>query len=162
MAVLCPVPPRASVRDLLTDLLGQQVSVSEGAPQILAKERPAYAAVYRRDDKSVAAACICDSRMALASGAAIGMMPADEAQAELETTGTLDGDLYEFFREVVNVLAKLLNSPSTPHVVLSEILVVPGEVPKDVADVVLSPRIRMDIAVAVNGFDPGVATLVVG
>lgn len=162
MAVLPPVPPRASVRDLLTDLLGHQVRVTQAAPQTLSSERPAYLAVYRRDDGAPAAACICDLPLAAATGAAIGMVSAEDARAEVGDSGKLGGDLEEFFREVVNVLAKLLNSPSTPHVVMTEVHAVPGEVPSDVAELVLNPRLRVDHHVAVEGYDGGVATILVG
>lgn len=162
MAALCPVPARASIRDLLTDLVGHEVTVKASNPQALDAQRPAFAAVYRRDDGTPAAVCICDADVALATGAAIGMMPLDDAEQEVADDGTLGGDLEEFFREVVNVLAKLLNSPSTPHVVLAEILAVPGEVPRPVADLVRQPLERVDLRVAVEGYPPGVATILIG
>lgn len=162
MAVLCPVPARASIRDLLADLVGHDVTIKASNPQMLAAERPAFAAVYRRDDGTPAAVCICDADTALATGAAIGMMPLEDAEEEVGADGTLEGDLLEFFREVVNVLAKLLNSPSTPHVVLAEILQVPGKVPQDMAQLVQSPLERVDLRIDVDGYRPGVATLVVG
>jgi hypothetical protein len=79
------------------------------------------------------------------------------AREELET-GALTGDLEEFFREVVNVLAKLLNSPTTPHVRLGEVYRLPGPVPVAVAGLVLEPAARDDHRVTIDGYGPGSMT----
>ena len=155
------VPVRASVRDLLTDLLGCAAKVADGRPLVLEEERPALLAVYRRDDGSVAAACVSDQDFALRSAAAIGMMPAEEAVAEDPSQGP-QGDLYDFFHEVVNVMAKLLNSPTSPHVALGEILRVPGDVPRDVAELVTGPGQRCDYRVELDGYGDGSLTLLAG
>ena len=156
-----PVPVRASVRDLIGDLVGKSVSVAPApAPQQL-NGRPAYAATYRFDDGRVAGLTVCDLPAALAMGAAIGFMPRPDAEAELAENGELAGDLLEFFREVVNVFAKLLNSPMTPHVALRELDRVPGKVRADAAAVALSPSARVDYEVIVDGFDPGMLTVLV-
>ncbi len=161
MTALCPIPPRASVRDLLADLLGHRVAVEDADGHLLDAQRPSYAAVYRRDEGTAAAAGIFDLALAGAAGAALGMVSPASAVTQLGELGRLDGDLLEFFQEVSNVLAKLLNSPTTPHVVMREIHAVPGEVPRDVADVVLTPMGRVDYRVEINGFAPGVLTLLV-
>ena len=162
MTSLCPIPPRASVRDLLADLLGHEVTVADADGHVLDEARPSYAAVYRRDAGDVAAVSVFDLSLATAAGAAIGMVSAASAAAQVDEARRLDGDLLEFFGEVGNVLAKLLNSPTTPHVVMREIHPLPGEVPRDVAGVVLEPLARVDYQVAVRGFSPGTLTLVAG
>jgi hypothetical protein len=159
MADAVPLPVRSSLRDLLNDLLGRDVTVAKSAPQTLDAGRQAFAASYSRDDDTVAAVCICDRALAGSTGAAIGMVPAAEAVAQMASADALQGDLYEFFQEVVNVLAKLLNSPATPHVRLHEIHAVPGHVPADVATVILSPANRLDYEVAVDGYGSGTMTL---
>lgn len=154
-----PVPVRASVRDLLRDLLGTSVTVTEGVAQTLEGTRPAYVAAYRRDDGEPVAAAITSFGGAVSMGAAIGMMSAAEAEELVAGTDALDGDLAEFFREVVNVFAKLLNSPTTKHVKLAEVHPVPGDVPKDLAEVVLNPRARVDWSLDVEGHPGGILTL---
>ena len=158
--VAVPVPVRASVRDLLRDLLGAQVVVRDGTLQELVDARPAYLATYRRDDDEPVAAAVVSQAAAVAMGAAIGMLSPAEAAEQLDERQVLTGDLEEFFREVVNVFAKLLNSPTTRHVRLADVVPVPGAVPQDVADVVLQPRVRVDWAVDVDGYDSGLVTLV--
>jgi hypothetical protein len=162
MAESVPLPVRGSVRDLLNDLLGRAVSVAKSAPQTLDAGRQAFAASYSLDDGSVAAVCICDRALAGSSGAAIGMVPATEAAEQMASAGVLQGDLYEFFREVVNVLAKLLNGPAMPHVRLHEVHPVPGLVPAEVAAVILSPSDRLDYEIAVDGYGSGTMTLLAG
>jgi hypothetical protein len=146
------------LRDLLSDLLGQKVSVVPAADQQLSPQRPAFGAIYRRDDDSVAAALVADLALTAAWGAAIGMMGADAVDQVLEN-GALDDDTAEFAREVTNVIAKLLNSPTTPHVVLRDVVTLPGEVPADTAPVLLEPAIRADLGIDVTGYAAGTATL---
>jgi hypothetical protein len=161
MPVASAVPVRASVRDLLSDLLGCSTRVVDGAAQKLSTERPAMLAVYRRDDGTPAAVCVSDQDFAIRAGAAIAMMPLEEAMPP-GAPRELDGDLLEFFREVVNVLAKLLNSPATPHVALREVQPVPGEVLRDVAELIASPAQRCDYRVTLEGYGDGVITLLAG
>jgi len=155
-----PVPVRASIRDLLSDLIGVPVGVTQApAPMELSEDRPAYAATYRFDDGRIAAMTVCDLSVATATGAAIGMMPRADALHEVEEHGRLVGDLEEFFREVVNVFAKLLNSPTSPHVVLRSVDPVPGPIRADAARMALRPGARQDVRVEVQGFDPGLLTI---
>jgi len=153
------MPVRASVRDLLTDLLGRGVKVVDAdAPQALDEGLPALAAIYVRDDGSPVTVCVIDLALASRAGAALGMSEPGEADGAIAAR-KLEGDLDEFFREVVNVLAKLLNSPTTPHVKLAEVRSVPGALPAAAAAVVLEPAARVDYAVAVDGYGAGTLTL---
>ncbi len=155
----CPEPARASYRDLLRDLLGRTVEVRPGAAQELTSDNPSYLAAYRYDAGEVAALAVADLAFATAAAAAIGMMPPVETRDTVAEAGALDEELLEFFHEVVNVAAKLLNSPTTPHVKLSELVPVPGEVPDEVGEVAASPRARHDWRVRVDGYGEGTVTL---
>lgn len=157
----CPLPARASLRDLLTDLLGCKVTVRPAERQELDEARKALAAGYRFDDGAVAAACVCDLDLAARAGAAIGMSPTSEADEAAGGT-ELSGDLLDFFREVVNVSAKLLNSPTTPHVTLRDLHPVPGEVAGDLAAVLLEPLERVDYRLAIGDYGEGTMTLLGG
>lgn len=156
-----PIPPRASVRDLFRDLLGQSVRVDDAPPLDLGQQ-PSMLAAYRLDEGRVAAATVASLPLTVGTGAAIGMMPVGEAReaAQVESGEELDEEIHEFFHEVVNVFAKLLNSPATPHVVLGELLPVPGEVPGEVAQVALQPAGRVDYQVTVGDYGSGVLTIV--
>lgn len=151
------LPVKASVRDLLQDLLGRSVTVEEGAAQTL--ESPALAAVYGPNDGAPAAVAISDLPFASAAAGALGSMPATALEEQVGA-GELDEDVSEHFRRVADAMAKLLNSPTTPNVALKEVHQVPGEVPADVAGVVLEPRVRVDFVVDVDGYGPGTLTFV--
>lgn len=155
----CPVPARASYRDLLRDLLGRPIEVRPTSPQELSGSASSYLASYRFDDGTVAAVAVSDLALTATAAAAIGMEPPAEARAAAVEAGMLDEEPLEFFHEVVNVACKLLNSPTTEHVALRELVPVPGEVPDDVAEVAASPRVRHDWRVAVEGYGEGVLTL---
>lgn len=155
-----PIPVRASVRDLLSDLLATPVTIREGDPQELDPERAAYCSVYCRDDGEPVAALITDLTAAASLGAALGSTSLSEAQEAVAGGDALSGDLLDAFGEVANVFARLLNSPTTKHVALGGTHRVPGEVEQRVASLVLEPRARVDYAVAVDGQSTGVLTLV--
>ncbi|MFP4311645.1 MAG: hypothetical protein ACLFS9_06640 [Nitriliruptoraceae bacterium] len=155
MSARCPLPARASFRDLLRDLVGQSVTVRPGSPLTLTPDRPSYLAGYRFDAGEAAAMAVADLTLAAAAGAAIGMMPPQETLAEVEESGGLEGDLLEFFHEVVNVAARLLNSPSTPHVALKSLDPVPGEVAEDLAEMATTPSVRHDWTVTIEGYGEG-------
>lgn len=154
------MPPRASYRDLLRDLLGRAVTVRPGPDQVLDEQRPAYLAGYRFDEGDAAALVVVDQQLAIGLGAALGMMPLAEARAEVEQGGgVLEGDLLEFLHEVVNIGAKLFNSPGTPHVVLRELVPVPGQAPKDLVELATTPDVRQDWTVTIEDHGEGTITL---
>lgn len=159
MTVRCPLPARASYRDLLRDLLGREVQVRPGPPQQLQPDAPAYLATYRFDDGVAAAAAVTDLRLSAAAAAAIAAMPPQETWQGVVEASSLDEELLEFLHEVVNVAAKLMNSPTTPHVVLRELAQVPGEVAPDVAALATEPRARYDWTVTIDGYGEGSLTL---
>ncbi|MFA9446393.1 hypothetical protein [Egicoccus sp. AB-alg6-2] len=153
------MPARASYRDLLRDLLGRTVTVRSAGGQQLDPARPAYLAGYRFDDGSAAAVAVADLSLATAVAASIAMLPPVETRTQVEAAGALDEELLEFFHEVVNVAAKLMNSPTTPHVVLREVTAVPGDVAEDLAGIATTPQRRQDWQVTVDGYGEGVLTL---
>jgi len=153
------MPARASYRDLLRDLLGRPVTLRAAGSQQLDPTRPAFLAGYRFDDGGAAALAVVDGPLAAAAAAAIAMLPPVETRERVAEAGGLDEELVEFLHEVVNVAAKLLNSPTTPHVVLRELLPVPGEIPKDLAQVAATPARRSDWHVTVDAYGEGVLTL---
>lgn len=159
MSVRCPEPARASYRDLLRDLLGRTVEVRPGNEQRLRTDSLAYLATYRSDEGEVAALTVADLSFASAAAGAIALLPPVETRTTVEEAGVLDEEMLAYLHEVLNVAARLLNSPQTPHVLLRELLPVPGEVPPDVAAVATTPRTRHDWTVRVDGYGEGTVTL---
>ncbi len=155
MSARCPLPARASFRDLLRDLVRQPVTVRPGPPLELREDRPSYLAGYRFEAGEAAAMAVADLTLAAAAGAAMGMMPPQETLAEVEKAAALEGELLEYFHEVAGGTARLLNSPTTPHVALRSLDPVPGEIPEDLAAMATSPSVRHDWAVGIEGFGEG-------
>jgi len=158
MSMRCPLPARASFRDLLRDLLGRDIQVRPGGAQELDAAQPAYLAAYRFDEGDVAALAVTDLRLSTAAGAAIAALPPQETWQTVQEAGALDEELTEFLYEVVNITAKLLNSPSTPHVVVRDHVAVPGEVSSDIAEVATAPHVRHDWTVTIDGYGEGTVT----
>ncbi len=159
MSMRCPLPARASFRDLLRDLLGREVQVRPGTPQELDPELCSYLAAYRFDEGDVAALVVTDLQLSTSAAASIAAMPPGETWSEVKAAGKLDEELTEFLHEVVNVSAKLMNSPTTPHVVLRDHLPVPGEVSEDVGELAANPQVRHDWLVSIEGYGNGMVTL---
>ncbi|GGI08136.1 hypothetical protein GCM10011354_27590 [Egicoccus halophilus] len=153
------MPARASYRDLLRDLLGRSVTVRGAGAQELRPERPSYLAGYRFDDGKAAAVAVADLDLAAAMAASIAMLPPMETRTQVQEAGELDEELLEFLHEVVNVAAKLMNSPTTPHVVFRELVPVPGEVAEDLVSIAREPSRRQDWHVTVDGYGEGLLTL---
>ncbi|HEV7861234.1 MAG TPA: hypothetical protein VGR20_00985, partial [Acidimicrobiia bacterium] len=74
------------------------------------------------------------------------------------------GDVSEWLenlREIVNILARLLNSPKTSHLRLAGVHVIPGDLPDGVSSLVERPEFRRDFAVQIEGYGTGRLSLLV-
>lgn len=127
-----PLPLQEAVRDLFGDLLSRGCSVDKaGEPLTVAPDVPLVIADYVDNDGEVAGTALADLSFACRSGSALVMMPANVAEEAIEA-GSLDGDMLDCYKEVVNVLSRLMNSADSPHVKLRGMYqtgeLVPGEV----------------------------------
>lgn len=114
-AVMCPLPVREAVRDLLADLLGREAVVERAAERLtLASAAPLKAAVFAFDGGRVAATALCDLSFSPTAGAGLAQLPESAASDALQSRN-LGRDLREFLYEVLSVLSRLLNWSATPH-----------------------------------------------
>ena len=113
-----PIPE--DIRDFLSDLLGKPVAVSKG--QKLSFDDPTrfVTGIYIEDDGKLGGACIADLSLAASVGAALAMMPTVVAKESVDA-GELSEGLRDNFYEVANILSRLLNGPSVPHLRISEL-----------------------------------------
>jgi translation elongation factor EF-Ts len=155
-----PVPIQEDVRDLLADLLGRGVAVDKVARLELEEDEPGVVAEYVTDDGSVGALCVVDGKFAVRCGAALSMVPPNVAE-ESVTKGELPAHLLENWKEVVNIFAKLLNNPKTPHLRLHDLHKLPGEMPIHVKALYGTPEFRRDFGVAIEGYGQGRFSLLV-
>jgi hypothetical protein len=115
MATYLPLPKE--VRDLLTDLMGREITLNPSAPFAPAPAEPATIAVYVDDQLQISGVIVCDLAFSAYAGAAIGLVPpagAETAIEEQELTETLADNLYE----VLNIAASLFNAPDHDHLKL--------------------------------------------
>lgn len=155
-----PVPIQEDIRDLLADLLGRGVAVDKTSPLHLDDDRPGLLATYVTAEDEVGALCVCDAAFAILVGAALVMVPANVAQ-EQRRAGQLDDQHLELAHEVVNVLSRLLNTPRTAHLRLSELHAVPGELPEQARALLDGPEYRRDFVATIDGYGDGSISILV-
>lgn len=150
-----PIPE--DVRDFLGDLLGKPVSVTKASRIELGEEPEQFVTGLYVDDKDrLIGACIADIPLAATTGAALAMMPAAVAKEAVDA-GKLEEGLRDNYYEVVNILSRLLNGPSVPHLRLTEVV---DGVPEDVLQMVEQAKGRKHYDVTVVGYAGGNMVLV--
>jgi hypothetical protein len=155
-----PVPIQEDIRDLLVDLLGRGTAVDKVPTLELEEDAPALIAEYVTDEGATGALCIVDGALAVRAGAALCMVPANVAEESVKRDEMPD-HLVENFREIVNILARLLNSSRTAHLRLADVHPLPGELPAGVSSLRDRPEFRRDFAVHIDGYGQGRLSLLV-
>lgn len=108
------LPAPKEIRDLLVDLLGREVTLTSAPPLAPTSAQPCSIGVYVDDHLQMAALVVADLAFSARAGAAIGLLPAPQAE-EVVAGGTLEEGLAENFHEVLNILASLFNAPGATH-----------------------------------------------
>src|SRR3546814_8580161 len=90
-----------------------------------------------------------DAPFTLRCGAALAMVPLPVVEEALRRD-ELPESLVENVREVANILARLLNSPSTPHLRLHALHQLPTELTPAVEALLGSPEFRRDFALTIR------------
>jgi hypothetical protein len=153
------LPATKDVRDMISGLVGKEVSVSPGAPVTPEPNRPVTIAIYTAPDMSVNALCLMDLGASAYTAAALALLPPGGAQDAVEEDKELSPMLLEALHEVVNVLSALFNTPGAPHSKLNKLVPDGGEVPGDIAGM-LAGFNRLDLAIEVPGYGKGALSLV--
>lgn len=160
-AALVPVPIQEAVRDLLGDLLGRGIAADKTNPASIENDGGHVIASYVDDGGTISALLVADIYLAAATGAALAMVPA-AALDDVKKTGTIDESLLDNFKEVANILAGLLNTPSTPHVSIQGIwLSSDPELPVETWIVTEMPTKRRTYAVTIEGYGTGNLDIIV-
>jgi hypothetical protein len=158
-ALTIPLPVREAVADLLGDLLGRQVAVQRVESGLsVSSPGPLSVANFCYDGGRLAAVGLADRAFGAYSSAALAQLPPDLAT---QAAGSgLDDDLREFLYEVLDVLSRLLNSSSTPHVVLRDVRETPREqLMGDTRALLAYPAGRQHYLVDVDGYGAGKLSL---
>ena len=148
------LPNPKEIRDLLTDLLGREVTLSPSAPLAPTPRTPCTIGVYVDDGLQVTAVVSFDLALSAHAGAAIGLVPVAGAEAAIEE-GTLNDTLRENVYEVLNIGASLFNPEGATHLRLYDVHHAGAPVPGDVLVKAVALGRREDLAVQVAGYGSG-------
>jgi hypothetical protein len=153
------LPAAKDVRDMISGLVGKEVSVSPGAPVTPEPNRPVTIAIYTAPDMSVNALCVMDLGASAYTAAALALLPPGGAQDAVEEDKELSPMLLEALHEVVNVLSALFNTPGAPHSKLDKLVPDGEDVPGDIAGM-LAGFNRIDLTIEVPGYGKGAISFV--
>jgi hypothetical protein len=153
-------PAAKDVKDMLSGLVGKQVSVAPGAPVTPTADKPVSVAVYVDPNMAVNALCVLDLAASAYTGGALALLPPGGCQDSVEEDGELSGMQVEALHEVVNVLSALFNTPGAPHSKLHRLYAAGEDIPGDIAGM-LAAFNREDIAIEVPGYGKGAISFVV-
>ena len=153
------LPAAKDVRDMLSSLVGKEVSVSPGAPVTPEPNRPVTVAIFTAPDMSVNALCVMDLGASAYTAAALALLPPGGAQDAVEEDKELSPMLLEALHEVVNVLSALFNTPGAPHSKLNRLVADGEDIPGDIAGMLANFN-RLDLALEVPGYGKGALSLV--
>jgi len=153
------LPAAKDVRDMLSGLVGKDVSVSPGAPVTPEPNRPVTVAIFTAPDMSVNALCVMDLAASAYTAAALALLPPGGAQDAVEEDKELSPMLLEALHEVVNVLSALFNTPGAPHSKLNKLIPDGEEPPGDIAGM-LAGFNRIDLAIEVPSYGKGAISFV--
>ena len=153
------LPAAKDVKDMLSGLVGKEVSVSPGAPVTPEPNRPVTVAIYTAPDMSVNALCLMDLGASAYTAAALALLPPGGAQDAVEEDKELSPMLLEALHEVVNVLSALFNTPGAPHSKLNKLVADGEEIPGDIVGM-LTGFNRLDLVLEVPGYGKGGLSLV--
>jgi hypothetical protein len=141
-AAKIPLPIQEVLSEFFIDLLGKGAAASKGRELKLKPETENnyVVAIYEDNFDRVGAICISELMMA----------------AEVMEDKKLPENLLDNYKEVVNILCSVLNTPNTPHLKLKAIHAFPDEeLSREVWDVLDQPSNRRDFEIHVEGYGGG-------
>lgn len=156
---LVRTPNPMEVRELLSGLLGRDVTVEPGDGFTGDSATGSTFAVYVDDRLTTRAVAVVDLPLSAYAGASVGLLPVGGA-ADAIDEGDLTPILRENLFEVLNVMAALLNEAGRPHVKLTDVHHV-GEWPHPqvLHDAAATGR-RLDLVVTIPLYGAGRLSIV--
>jgi hypothetical protein len=154
------LPAAKDVKDMLSGLVGKDVTVSPGAPVTPTPDAPVSVAVYVDPHLAINALCVLDLGASAYTGGALALLPPGGCQDAVEEDGELTALLAEALHEVVNVLSALFNTPGAPHSKLHKLHPAGESLPGDVEGM-LAAFNRADFAIEVPGYGKGAISFVI-
>lgn len=152
------LPAALTIRNLLEDLLGREVTITTANPPVAQDMRRTVVAIYVDNTTKMTAVLGLELPLAAYAGAALGLMPPGGAEDCVEE-GKLSATLAENVGELCNILTSLLNQEGSPHVKLYKVYVPPEPLPNDAQALLLALGNRTDLQVEVARYGKGKLSL---
>ncbi|KAA1417710.1 hypothetical protein F0U44_15560 [Nocardioides humilatus] len=153
------LPQTKQLRDLLSDLLGREVTLTPSPPFAPGPDTPASVAVYVDDSLQIRAVIACDLAFSAHAGAAIALIPvgaAEDAIADGKLTDALSENLYE----VLNIAASMFNVEGADHLKLYQLHAAGPPLDPMVRIQTLTLGRREDVRVDLAGYGSGSLSVV--
>jgi hypothetical protein len=154
-----PLPTSKSIKDMIGDLVGREVSLSPG-PAVLPMLTDAYVAIYIDDATRMCALTVFDLPLAGALGGALGLLPPARVH-DAVAKRSLPENAEENVAEVVNVMAALFNVPGAPHLRLQHLMRPDDSEPAQALALTGALGRRVDLVVEVTDYGSGGLSIVV-
>ncbi|WP_018685582.1 hypothetical protein [Actinokineospora enzanensis] len=155
MTETLPVPKQ--VRDVLSDLLGRDVTVNITDPP--SADAPAVAVYVRGTGMTLHGVIGFDLPLAANAAASVGLVPPGGAAACVED-GELSPLLKDNLGEVCNILSGLFHQEGGPHVRFHKLHTPVADVPGDVRSHLAALGSRLDLTVEIAGYGKGTMSIV--
>lgn len=154
------LPTRKEIRDLLVDLLGREVTLTQSAPFAPGPHEPATLGVYVDDYLQTSAVVVCDLSFSALVGAAIGLVPLAGAEASIEEQ-ELTQTISENLSEVLNIASSLFNAPEHEHLKLHDVRpAAKGGMAINDRFMALTLGRREDLSIEIQGYGHGLFSII--
>ena len=155
------LPAGKEVRDLLADLLAQDVEVTIGGSLVDPDAGfGALVGTYVDRASQLCAIVLFDIELAARMGAAIALMPTRASETAINN-GLLPDNIRDNAAEILNIMASLFNVEGAAHARLDAVYAPGDPIPAAVARWVLTYGRRCDLDMEVAGYGPGKFSLIV-
>jgi hypothetical protein len=148
------IPGSLNVRNLFEDLLGRDVTVTQGDPLAVKDLATAVVAIFVDKSQQIVGVIGLDLGLAANAGAALGLIPAGAAEDAVDER-QLPASLAENVGELCNVLTSLLNREGAPHVKLYQVIYPGTPLPNDAQAHLLALGRRLDLTVEISRYGKG-------
>jgi hypothetical protein len=156
---LRPLPTLQAVTTMLGELLGTEVTAEDATSEEAHAWEGGTVACYRDDQDHLAAGLLAELTLIASAGAALTMVPSSAVEAALKE-GALPEELHENFREILNVMAALFQSPGAPRIRLGRVLPWPPPVDAEEGALLDGARRHLDLRLKVGTYPKGLLSLV--
>jgi hypothetical protein len=158
MAITYPAPKEHTIESLLGGLVSVPAHIARAQAPDPERDARGVFAEFVNDDNQLAVLAFADLDVVNFVGDAMVGLEVEGLQDASEKAILVDESL-EGFREVVNIFASCLNTQFTPHLRLTDITQLPGQLSDEVKQLWRHHRGRRAYRVTVDDFGSGVIIL---